>query len=1154
MQVYKGTILYSATDLNNFLACRYLTALDLDVLREGLARPLPFAGQRELLGQLGDKHERQHLAALRSQGLDVAEITGHATLEEAAEATVAAMRAGRDVIYQATFLDGEWMGRADFLRKLPGKRDGGLWDWHYEVEDTKLARHTEAYFLLQLCYYSEHVAGIQGVVPEYVYVVLGDGLRRGFRHDDYAAYYRRVKMEFLRHAGGGTKMLYPLPVRHCNLCDWSEDCRRRWRADDHLTLVANLTGLQRERLNDAGVTTLAQLAVASDERRPPKMERSTFDKLRRQARLQLAQREADAAGAAAVPPEFLPHEPEDWLRKGFALLPPPCEHDLYFDMEGDPYYDVNTSLEYLFGVYAADVAEYRAFWGCDRTQRPVYDRLSEKRAFEEFVDFVTERRRQFPDMHVYHYAPYEKTKLQELSVRHASREDEIDSMLRDGVLVDLYTVVRQSIVVGQPSYSIKNLELYFGKRGEAGVKSGDQSILQFEQWLAGRNDIGARDDALLDDLQKYNEFDCVSTHRLHRWLLDLRERCQRETGRIIPFRVADDEEEKPKGPDSYQEIKDALRARIPEDFDPEDADSATPEVRRFWLVLQMLEYHWREKKPVLWLFHDRCETYLEDSSDLLDDAEVLVGMTLVGTEPEKRSVLETYRAPQQEFKVDEGDCYAPRSKARVGSLFEVEETDDEIIVKIKRGKSVADLEMDDGIIVRKEFGEDAIRAAIARFGQAVLDAKAGERYGAALDILDRAKPRRLGGAIGALSSGDPTPESIAAILAGLDRSYLFVQGPPGSGKTYTGARLVASLIEAGARVGVSANSHRAMHNLLEELEEVAFERKIRLRGIKKVSDNPGSQYASSRGFIANRTSFDGVDANLFAGTAWAICPAFAGNPLDVLFIDEAGQVSLPNALALSTAAHNVVLLGDPLQLPHVSHTSHPGGVGRSVLQHLLGEELRPVQPDLGVLLTSTYRMNVPICSYISNFMYEGRLHSAPGRELQCVDGPGISGRGLRYIPVPHAGNRQRSDEEALVIADRATELLHGSVTDVGGETRPLVASDIIVVTPYNAQVRCIARTLRERGLGEIAVGTVDKFQGREAHVVFFSTAASSIEDAPRGIAFLFDRNRLNVAVSRARSLAILVGSPVLLSAECGSVEEARAMNGVLSFIEQAVTA
>ena len=295
------------------------------------------------------------------------------------------------------------------------------------------------------------------------------------------------------------------------------------------------------------------------------------------------------------------------------------------------------------------------------------------------------------------------------------------------------------------------------------------------------------------------------------------------------------------------------------------------------------------------------------------------------------------------------------------------------------------------------------------------------------------------------------------------------------------------------------------------------------------------------------------DATLFAGTAWAICKGFQDDPVDFLFIDEAGQEEFPHAIAMSTCAQNVVLLGDPLQLSHVSHTSHPGGIGQSVLEFLLGEELRPVSPDRGILLTESYRMNVPVCSFVSDNMYESRLRPAPMRERQRVDAPGLTGQGLRFLPIEHENNRQRSIEEAACIAAEIEELLKGTVTGYNGKTAPLTPSDVMVVTPYNAQVRCIRRALRKHGsrVAEVQVGTVDRFQGREAHVVFFSTAASSAEDAPRGVGFIFDRNRFNVAISRAKSIAVLVGSPKLMRAACTTVEQARAVNSVLRFIERA---
>jgi uncharacterized protein len=301
-----------------------------------------------------------------------------------------------------------------------------------------------------------------------MHVVLGNGSRVTFRVEDYAAYYRSVRARFRARLANEFSQSYPAPVPHCDLCVWSSACEQRREQDDHLSLVANITTLQTARLNDSGIPTLRSLAAATPDQKPGKMQQPTFDKLRLQACLQEQQRTAIARGNAnPYRFEFIESglrtngaSDEDAQRRGvrgFYRLPKPSPGDVFFDMEGDPYYDIGTGLEYLFGAHTPE-GKFHAMWGCDRSATPVHDRLAEKRAFEAFIDFVTDRRAQYPEMHIYHYASYEKTALQKLSLRHATREAQVDILLREERLVDLYTVVRQAIVVGQPSYSIKKIE------------------------------------------------------------------------------------------------------------------------------------------------------------------------------------------------------------------------------------------------------------------------------------------------------------------------------------------------------------------------------------------------------------------------------------------------------------------------------------------------------------------------------------------------------------------------------------------------------------------------------------------------------------------------------------------------------------------------
>ena len=293
-----------------------------------------------------------------------------------------------------------------------------------------------------------------------------------------------------------------------------------------------------------------------------------------------------------------------------------------------------------------------------------------------------------------------------------------------------------------------------------------------------------------------------------------------------------------------------------------------------------------------------------------------------------------------------------------------------------------------------------------------------------------------------------------------------------------------------------------------------------------------------------------INCRLVAGTPWLFTATQHDQQFDVLVIDEAGQMSLANALAASTAAKNLVLLGDPLQLAQVSQGSHPDGCELSVLEHLLGDAAT-IPPERGIFLERSWRMHPDVCRFISDVVYESRLESEAHCALRRVDAPTITGTGLRYHPIEHEGNSQESKEEADWIAQAVAGMLNGGrFTDWDQPTRPLQPRDILVVTPYNAQVSKIRETFQRHGLA-VPVGTVDKFQGQEAPIVFFSMATSAGDDIPRSLDFLFSRNRLNVAISRAQCLAILVASPRLLDVECRTVEQMKLVNALCRFVEMA---
>ena len=385
----------------------------------------------------------------------------------------------------------------------------------------------------------------------------------------------------------------------------------------------------------------------------------------------------------------------------------------------------------------------------------------------------------------------------------------------------------------------------------------------------------------------------------------------------------------------------------------------------------------------------------------------------------------------------------------------------------------------------------------------------------------------------------------------LDHSYVAIQGPPGTGKTYSGARMVHSLIKAGKRVGITAMSHNAIDNLLEEIVDYfqecgdSTELKAVRRGTKlDTGPLPGVTYAHSNGPAAN------AKYNLVAGTTWL----FAGkdlknSPVNVLVVDEAGQLALADALAASRSAESLVLLGDPLQLPQVSMAAHPGGGGRSVLQHILGDDTT-MPSHRGVFLSETRRMHPNVCTFISEQIYEGRLTSHEDCKVQDT----TSGTGLRWLPATHIDRSTECPEEADIVAEEINRLVGQEWTDATGAKAHLEVDDFMVVAPYNDQVRAIRTRLdTDPATRGVQVCTVDKFQGREAPVVFFTMTTSSAADMPRGADFLFSRHRLNVAISRARCLAYLVCTEELLNARARSVTDMRLISTLCSFVEYSET-
>lgn len=1080
MHLTAGRLVLSASDLTGFLECPHLTQQELAATRGEIVRPERDDPELALIARHGDEHEAAHLASYVAAGKTVARIeTWSATLEaywKAREQTLEAMSSEADVIYQACLFDGRWLGYADFLERTE--------EGTYEVVDTKLARGARAAALLQTSLYSELLAPMQADEPKYVHLVLGDGTRQSFRVGDFRAYLRHAKARLESIAAAAPAATYPEPVEHCGVCRWHDVCERRWRDDDSLILVAGLSRTQARKLGASGVTTVAALASANGDLSGTGIGSSTLVRLRKQAELQVLERDTGKPAYELIPPE----RPE----LGLALLPEPDEADLVFDMESDPW-ALDGGLEYLFGIVDG-AGDFMPIWAHDRAQ--------EKEAFERFIDLVIARLDAHPGMHVYHYASYEPQALKRLMGRHGTREAEVDRLLRGEVLVDLYRVVKQSLIASRESYSLKDIEaLYMGKRSDEIAEAGS-SIVAYEQWVDGR------EQSILDSIAAYNEQDCRSTTLLREWLEQRRPEAEAKFSITIPR------------PSRQPSAPSAELAKWEQDIEELSGQLTAAGA---WLLGQQLWWHRREQKSDWWGYYERLKMTDEE---LINDSESIGGLRYAGLDgPYRQSLLHRYTFPPQEHKLAVGQSPVdPRTRKSAGEVHEIDNVAGWIV--LRRGKGSA-APHPAALIPPTPIEDRVLRDAIRRVGEWVAGhgIEGDGAYRAVRDLLVLAPPRD-------------------------EDSYLAIQGPPGTGKTSLAARMVVDRLQAGRRVGVTALSHKVISHLLDSICAEAERRGLVLRALQKAEPDQRTVSKAVESTTSNADVDDALAAgeiDLVAGTAWLFARPEIEGRLDDLFVDEAGQMSVANVIAASTCALNLVLLGDPNQLKQPSKGAHPEGADVSALDHVLaGATTMPL--ERGLFLETTYRMHPDVCRFISEIAYENRLESAPECVRQRVGGEGeLSGTGLRYRPVVHAGNRTSSVEEATKVVEVFNALLGRTWTDRDGHERPLTADDILVVAPYNAQVAVLAGKLP----GGARVGTVDKFQGQEAPVVIYSMATSTPAEAPRGVDFLYSLNRLNVAISRAQGMAILVCSPGLLDVVARSPEQMRLANALCRFVEMA---
>ena len=1114
--------LLTPSKITAWLDCAHYLTLRNQV-DEGLltVKSAPFGSLAQLLVDKGLQHEVDCLSQYRGSDLTIFEVPKRSPGETFAawvERIGDPLALDYDVIYQMPFVHDGVRGIADFLVRVANPGEGFC---RYEPVDAKLARvEAKPGHVLQLCFYADALEASTGLPPRHLHLWLGSGETETLQTSQFRPYWSRLRgqLKALLTDGHGGIQTTPEPCPHCDFCEFAEVCDAVWREEDSLVYVAGIRAPDRDGLETAGIETLADLAVSKEDVESVRQVR--LERLVEQASLQVQARiDPDSA------PPYKVVEPNDdptWGR-GFELLPEPDDGDIFLDFEGDPFWRADAGLFFLFGLIVRKRKDwaYKTFWAHDESE--------EASATQSLIEFLANRRTTYPNMHVYHYNHTERSALQRLAADHGVGEIALTGLVETGLFVDLLAVVRNAIQVGTESYGLKQMERLTDYQRSHVIEAGSGAILEYEKFMVHH------DQSSLTRIAAYNEDDVRATRAFRDWLVAHRPE-------DVPWRAAILDTG-----DGYPDLDARVAALHAYGID-------TPQ----HLLGDLLGYWVREfsahKAPKL------AKTCF-DTEELLDDPDVIAGLEFQGMQPrygvrgqELKHPGARFRWPEQEVSEDFGGrggapiLYGtPDGPTGYATVAGIDEAKGEVLL-VWNDRAV-ELGVYPGAIVYNDWiSPNPKPSALDDLAACVIGASGSRAPNpASMSLLRREDPvfTRGGGPTGGVFSDDLN--GMCGWVKHLDGSCVSIQGPPGTGKTYWGAHIVHSLICAGRRVGITAMSHHAIDNLLEEILRV-FEEKgdlSKLHAVRRVPDVPNPRLSGVDYATTNPPCAKG-EYNLVAGTTWLFAgPDMRGAPVDVLIVDEAGQLALADALAASTSAKNIVLLGDPLQLPQVAQAVHPGGGGSSVLEHVLGDDVT-LPPDRGVFLTQTRRMHPDVCRFISAEIYEGRLDSHPDCARQSTQ----FGTGLRWLQADHEGRSTESVEEAEIVAGEIERLLGTRWVDQHGVTKPLTAQDFMVVAPYNDQVAMLRATLdadpRTRG---VPVGTVDKFQGREAAVVFFTMTTSSSDHMPRSAEFLFSRNRLNVAVSRARCLAYLVCTEGLLNSRARSIEEMRLISTLCSFVE-----
>ena len=1128
MQITKSKIVFSPTDIVRFFESEFASYMDhfekivsKEILKNQNIHRDPTDSLKDIISEMGNSHEKEIIKNFEKQGSVIKIDRDRYDKKTCIQKTLYEMKKGADKIYQASISSDQIFGYVDILEKTKGVSELG--NYHYTPCDIKISTCPMPSAIIQLCCYCDILKETQKILPEQIKIITKDKTEHNFQTKQFFYFYQFLKERFLDYHSSFDSNNIPIPNKQQDHKDWSFFAKKLLHECEDISLVANIRQSHCEKLKNQNIQTVTDLSNCS-QTQIKGIVNPVFNSLKEQAVLQVSSKKKNE-----IQFKVLPHTEET---KGLKALPPPNKWDVFFDMEGYPFL-ADEGLEYLYGNTINEKPEYICFWAEDKTK--------EAFAFKSWIDWIYDRWKHHPKMHIYHYGHYENSTIKRLMGKYGIGEFEIDNFLRNHVFVDLHRIVTQSLRVGTFSYSLKEIEKLYYKNRETYVQSGSESAVQFFYFLnSGQN---KKDSPFLKKIEDYNKDDCFSTRELCKFLWKL------QKTEKIKYKAFTDEsikEVKRQGwSGECEEKAKELLSYIPVEKRGLSLSDNEPGFYLSELLAYLLEFHIREDKPGWWVYFDQ---FKKSDEERFDDRHSIAKCKFIKNRNEKFQIK---FEKEQEIGFDIGD------KVFILENQDPEEfkTEDYKILELDliKGKLYLDASNYNNIptqteftlvLARNDFYKINIYKSLLETANSFsFESKYFGLKKCIYDLLLRRLPDLQGHKGSLISTEYKLIEEASEHALKLNDSILCIQGPPGSGKTYTAAHIILNLVKKGKRVGVTSNSHKAILNLLKMVCE---QNKKNLKFVCEKVSKKGAKEEEKK-FIEN-LRIELVDnastkSDIVGGTVFFFSRSAQENAYDYLFVDEASQVSLANIVSAGRSARNIILLGDQNQLEQPIQGTHPGESGQSALTYYTNGQTT-IAKDKGIFLPISYRMHLKICKFVSENFYNGKLYSDKKNSQQkIVWSPSLKKKlpdsGIYFIPIEHVGNKSASLEEVDIIYKLYQDLLQSKWINKEGNTLSITKKDILIVAPYNLQVAYLKRQLNQESA---RVASVDKFQGQEAPVSILSMGASSIQDAPRGVDFLLNKNRLNVAISRAKCLSIIIGSTSLLDTNISSIKNIELMN------------